>query len=241
MTKRALAITLTAIFILFIVLQTIEVAEANPIDYSPPKPAIPEFTLKYTDNSYNVAGNWVQNKSIEVIIKNQPSVYVLCYNVNSKSHLSENWTSYEYYNNSSYLTPQLFIPNRLLAWNSTFSVLVFGFEGNNGTDTYNLRLGNVNDGDKIDFQVQAYIGNWFPGKVVNATASIEYYLLNIDAIGDWSPIQTVTIPASNNSSPSPTGAPTVPEFYWLAIIPLMVTMFSIALLIRHRKTAKLNQ
>ena len=225
-------IALCAILLLVISILSamqVEVVEANPLTYSPPKPAIPEFTLKYVDNSYNVAGNFVQNKSIEVAIKNQPSVYVLCYNVKSKSYLSENWTSYEYYNNSSYLTPQLFIPNRLLAWNSTFTVLVLGFEGNNGSDTYNLMLGKVNNGDMIDFQVQAYIGNWFPGKVVNATASIEFNTLNIDSIGDWSPTQTVTIGQSSS----------VPEFSWLAILPLLASMFVVALFLKHRQVKKL--
>jgi hypothetical protein len=230
-TKESMAkITVFLVLIFLFGMQVVKVTEANPFAYSPPKPAIPEFTLKYADNSYNVAGNFVQNKSIEVTIKNEPSVYVICYNVKSKSHLSENWTSYEYYNNSSYLTPQLFIPNRLLAWNSTMTILDFGFEGNNGSDTYNLMLGKVNDGDQIDFQVQAYIGNWFPGKVVNATASIDYYLLNIDAIGDWSPTQTVIITASS-VTPSPT--PAVPEFpeaimsvtFLVAVALVMVFVF----------------
>ena len=197
--------------------------------YPPPKKAsVPDFSLKYIDNSYHVNGYYAQNKSIEVIIKNQPTFNVLCYNVKSKSYLSENWMSYEYYNNSSYVTPQLFVPNRLLAWNSTMTVLVFGFEGNNGSDNYNLMLGKVNDGDQIDFQVQAYIGNWFPGKVVNATASIEYYLLNIDAIGDWSPIQTVTIPANNTPSP------TMPEFPSWVILPLAMISVLLAVLASKR-------
>ena len=230
-------IVVTAILMIFFLMeslaQVVKVTEANPITYSPPKPAIPEFTLKYADNSYNVAGNFVQNKSIEVTIKNQPSVYVLCYNVNSKSHLSENWTSYEYYDNSSYLTPQLFIPNRLLAWNSTMTVLAFGFEGNNGSDVYNLMLGKVNDGDKDDFQVQAYIGNWFPGKVVNATASIEYNLLNIDATGDWSPTQTITIPSAS-AAPSPT--PTIPEYPFL-----LTVIFAMAIILLGSVLVRIKQ
>jgi hypothetical protein len=116
----------------------------------------------------------------------------------------------------------LFIPNRLLAWNSTITVLVFGFEGNNGSDTYSLMLGRVNDGDQIDFQVQAYVGNWFPGKAVNIVtgSNIEYKLLNIDAIGDWSPTQTITIPASYVST-SPTT--TVPEFPSIIAILFLLT------------------
>jgi hypothetical protein len=214
--------------------QHIKVVNANP--FNPfnnssseyPTPAVPDFSLKFVDNSYKQAGNYIQNKSVEVIIRNQPTFNVFCYNVNSKNHLSENWTTYEYYNNSSYLTPQLFIPNRLLAWNSTMTVLVFGFEGNNGSDTYNLILGKVNDGDQLDFQVQAYIGNWFTGKVVNATASIEYNLLNIDSIGDWSPTQTVTIGQSSS----------VPEFPTLIILPIVIMGILLTVVFAKRKMGK---
>lgn len=39
---------------------------------------------------------------------------------------------------------------------------------------------------------------------------------------------------STASSPTPT--PTVPEFSWLAIVPLFLSVFSVALFLRHRKT-----
>jgi hypothetical protein len=38
-------------------------------------------------------------------------------------------------------------------------------------------------------------------------------------------------------SPSPT--PTIPEFSWLVVLPLLLSVFSIALLVRHRKTVKI--
>ena len=229
-------VVLLAIFLIEPMAQNIKVVNASPFNPSNtsaseyPTPAVPVFSLKFVDNSYRQAGNYIQNKSVEVIIKNQPTFNVFCYNVNSKSNLSENWTTYEYYNNSTYLNPNLFIPNRLLASNSTLTVLVFGFEGNNGSDTYNLILGKVNDGDQLDFQVQAYIGNWFAGKVVNATASIEFNQFNIDAIGDWSPTQTVTVGQSSS----------VPEFPALAILPLFVVVLIMAFKIRHRKTGKVS-
>jgi hypothetical protein len=229
------------LFILWIILapaltQKANLTEANP--YTPPEPTIPEFTLKYTDNSYNVAGNFVQNKSIEVTIKNQPTGYILCYNVKSKSNFSENWTSYEYYDNSSYLTPQLFLPNRLLAWNSTMTVLVFGFEGNNGSDNYNLMLGKVNEGAKMDFQVQAYIGNWFPGRVVNATASIDFYSLNIDATGDWSPPQTITIQESSIPEPTPQPATFPASLIFVASVGIALAV--IGLLVYFKKRQRQN-
>jgi hypothetical protein len=43
----------------------------------------------------------------------------------------------------------------------------------------------------------------------------------------------------SNSSPSP--SPTVPEFSWLAILPLLLSMFAVAVIVRHRKTANLNK
>ncbi len=235
----------TALFLVLIlgiilapaVTQKVNLTGANPINYSPPEPAIPEFTLKYSDNSYNVVGNFVQNKSIEITIKNQPTAYVLCYNAKAKSHSSENWTSYEYYNNSSYLTPQFFLPNRLLAWNSTMTVLAFGFQGNNGSDNYNLMLGKVNDGDKIDFQVQAYIGNWFPGRVVNATASIDYWSLNIDATGDWSPTQTITIQESSIPEPTPLLEP-FPTTLAIVSAIAVAAVFGLGLLVYLKKRQK---
>ena len=192
------------------------------------KPTVPEFTAKYADNSYHASGNYIENKSVEVTIKNQPSPYVLCFNVRAKDNLAQNWTSYEYYDNSSYLAPELFIPNRLLAWNSTETVLVFGFEGNNGSDTYNLVLGN-GTGDQIDFQVQAYLGNWFPGRLVNATAKIDYYLLNIDAVGDWSPTQTITIPES-----------AIPVFPLLALITVLAVVSVSFVFFKRRKSKTAN-
>jgi hypothetical protein len=40
-----------------------------------------------------------------------------------------------------------------------------------------------------------------------------------------------------NPTPSQTPTPTVPEFSWLAILPLFISLLSVALIVRHRKTA----
>jgi hypothetical protein len=56
---------------------------------------------------------------------------------------------------------------------------------------------------------------------------------------DWSPTQTVTIPASNvstNPTVTPSPTPTVPEFSWLAILPLCVSVFLVAVYFKHRRT-----
>ena len=45
-----------------------------------------------------------------------------------------------------------------------------------------------------------------------------------------------TVEFTVDTSPSPT--PSVPEFSWLAILPLLAGMFSVAVIFRQRKTAK---
>lgn len=55
-----------------------------------------------------------------------------------------------------------------------------------------------------------------------------------------------TSPSPNNpaSTPTPTlisPSSTVPELSWLAIVPLLLSLFSVAVLVRHRKTSNGNQ
>lgn len=42
-------------------------------------------------------------------------------------------------------------------------------------------------------------------------------------------------------SPTPTSTHAVPELSWLVIVPLLLTMFAVAVIFWHRKTAILNQ
>jgi hypothetical protein len=83
-------------------------------------------------------------------------------------------------------------------------------------------------GDKVDFQVKAMLG---------------YY--NFDVGGpfkgdesDWSPTQTITLSENNTSSIIPTVAPSVPEFSWLIILSLFLSILSIAVLVRSRKISR---
>lgn len=82
-----------------------------------PKPSVPEFTLKFVVDSYDVpptygidqytgetviteGGYHVDNKTIEITIKNQPYTYSyndssawIVYNVMIKGHFGEDWTT----------------------------------------------------------------------------------------------------------------------------------------------------
>ena len=66
-----------------------------------------------------------------------------------------------------------------------------------------------------------------------------------DTAGNWAIPQTVTYtvyfypdtyPAPSSATPTPTSTPTIPEFPWLIIVPLLLSVFAIAEIFRHRKT-----
>ena len=45
---------------------------------------------------------------------------------------------------------------------------------------------------------------------------------------------------STSPSPTPTSTPTVPEFSWLVIVPLLLSIFSVAVILRQRKTTNIR-
>lgn len=115
-----------------------------------------------------------------------------------------------------------------------------GYQYTEGTYTAFLRA--IPAGAQIDFQVEALIGHasqtwiiehpFYPTIGGHFAPAVAY-----DVTSGWSNIQTTTIPeTSTSTSPNPTSTPAVPEFYWLAVIPLVIGMFFVAVLLRHRKT-----
>lgn len=48
-----------------------------------------------------------------------------------------------------------------------------------------------------------------------------------------------TVNSSNSPTPSP--SPTVPEISWLVVVPLLLSVFAVAVVVRYRKTAKSKQ
>jgi hypothetical protein len=58
---------------------------------------------------------------------------------------------------------------------------------------------------------------------------------------ELSSVQTITIPESNTSPTlTPTPSPTVPEFPWLVILPLLVLVFAITAIGKYRNTTPNN-
>jgi hypothetical protein len=182
-----------------------------------PKPSVPEFTLTFVDHSYDVpptysfdpytgknvmtqAGYHVQNKSIEVTIRNQSflsylnengSTVGLFYNIRSKGHF-EDWM----YEPSS--------ENYIYRSDSVYTVVAYCLGGNNGSDVYSRWLTEISAGGQVDFQVEALIGYYTRIYGTPVPPFMESYndVFTGESSG-WSNTQTITIPDSSTPSPSP--------------------------------------
>ncbi len=245
---RKKAFLLVAIFLMVSSLSLVSLTSAQSI----PKPSVPEFTLRYVDYSYDVppkygidqytgqnitiqAGYHVDNRSIEVTVKNQPFTpyndsngnYIgLYYNFRYKGHYGTQWTYFPFNPDGVTATP----------WNGMIisrGVFPYFTQSEAANTTF---IFGVHEGQE-DFEVQAQIGHI--ADVGGGTVSLGSYYKFTGVSSDWSPTQTVTILESNN--PTPTLSPTVPELSWLAIVPLLLLVFAVAVVISHRKTANLKQ
>ena len=190
-----------------------------------PKPSVPEFTLKYVDNSYDIpptygidpytgknvvtqAAYHIQNKSIVVTIKNQPfvsyrnennSVVGLFYSVRLKGHFQD---SYGEPSSESYIYRS----------DSDYTSVYCGLNGNNGTDPFtgDFWLGGLEipAGGQVDFQVKALIGHYT--RVYGDFAppfGQSYHDVFTGESSGWSNTQTLTIPTSSQT-PDQTTEPT---------------------------------
>ncbi|MCW4029458.1 MAG: hypothetical protein NWE92_07415 [Candidatus Bathyarchaeota archaeon] len=246
-TGKRHALTLTII----ITFSCFTLYAANPANaQSIPKPSVPEFTLKYVDNSYDVpstystdpytgrnvltqTGYHVENKSIEVIIKNQPfnsyrnvnnSLVELHYYIFAKGHFQD-W--------SDVPSPD----SRVDRSNGEYTVVTYGLGGNNGSDIYNHQLGEVSDGGKIDFIVQALTG--YSTRIQRSLYESQfgehyYWVFTVVETSDWSNAQTISIPDGVVSYSAPNPSPTVPEFPFVVVLSLFAVIPLIATFLKKR-------
>ncbi len=146
--------------------------------------------MKYSDHSYDIsptyannpytgktelvqAGYHVQNRSIEVIIKNQNfnnfqdqsgNNIRLNYNVRFKGHFGGAWTEISsslggiYVTASNSLTQESGGVVSLVSPNAQYTVIDYGLSGNNGSDYYPVKIGGDLDHGQVDFQVEALSG-----------------------------------------------------------------------------------
>ena len=211
-----------------------------------PTPSVPEFTLRYDKASYDVtdpytgASQQVDNSTIRMTVKNQPFNVIydardnittsLYYNVQVKGHFAENWT--EAFSTINY---------SVAFNNSAYSRYNYPIQSNSDFTTISLPANYPTD-SKVDFRVQAVIANqtevYLPDFIPIIPVQGEYTpetVMFIVQTSDWSGTQTVTLTESLSSS---TPTQTVPEFSRLTIVPLLLSVFSVAVIVSHRKTLK---
>jgi hypothetical protein len=207
-------------------------------------PSPPQFTIKYVDNSIQVQptttidpysgktivnkGYLIVNKTIELIILNQPTsdagVY---YTIRAKGHFEDNWTQSLYYY-SQYLT---------MFFRSTNEQTEGFYVGNIGTGLY------VPSDGKLDIQLQAVHGGYFSDKPDGSQGVFKTF-----GVSSWSDIETLSLPDGsvtttpflNPPTPTPTSisTPTVPEFPKSIILLLLTIMMAVVGLLVYFKKCK---
>ncbi len=180
-----------------------------------PKPSVPEFTVEWVDKSYDVPATTsidpytgktmtnpayhVENKSIELTIKNQEwtEAYGINYNIRVKGHFEDNWTKvFPQTVNSPSMTNSDYT---LLVFSSSDGVTYKGFYRGWG-EIYAPKEG------KIDFQVQAFVRGYVPSDSIFG-GMVETTLTQ----SDWSNTQTIIIDPTSSATQQPTTpAPTQP-------------------------------
>lgn len=220
-------------------------------------PSVPTFSLKFVDDSYNIppttttttdpytgkltttttAERYVENKTIELIIKNQPlnqDSYNLYYYIRTKGHFEENWTSEPIPPDSSGSIQNFYY----LDTNNNFAVPLVTQQSNSSVTivTYPANSANYPAGSNVDFQVEAVSG--FLNKTYNHSHIGPPLIQNVTFYYSTSALsntQTIAIPSSS----------ALPNEITLIIIGVVVVLAVlvtvVALIINHRKSTNLKQ
>ena len=179
------------------------------------KSSVPEFTLEYVDNSYDVSptatattdpytnktttttipGRHVENKTIEATIKN--NLGASYYNFRYKGHYENEWNYFPFDPNASlpyYLADAYGVPYE--ASTSEYSVVTLPL----------YFLEGVTKGGEIDVQVQALFGDFRaePYGHLGPLPAPTYDFYFEGTAGDWSNTQTVQFGEIQTPEPSPT-------------------------------------
>lgn len=199
-------------------------------------------TNQFTGANVTNTGYTVSEFNITFTIQNQPSV--TAFNFEYKGHYSSKWS-----------TPLFINDYNVSAFASSGAQTTVTIWGNNDTGPFgqspanetSLYLGSdwgitVPFGSQIDFRLQAVSGTGEENGLGGWSV--------IGSVSDWSTAQTVTV-----SSGSPTVAPSVaasptptsstpattvatPELPALAILPLLLSSLSLALMLKRRRTSE---
>lgn len=183
------------------------------------KPSVPEFTVTIISSPFG--SNFV-NKTIELSIKNQPSIPNNGFFYNVRIRINDgNW---------SLLYPSNDVPSK-----SSGEYTNLSYPSGQPVVECQYYLGYSSHylfaGDKVDFQVQAMIGSIHRTSNPNATNQLEMYpYVFTGEVSDWSSTQTITIPVSVSVSPSPTVSEFPNQTLTIALVVLMTIVLFAAIL-----------
>ncbi|MGD6852899.1 MAG: hypothetical protein ACQCN6_12645 [Candidatus Bathyarchaeia archaeon] len=247
--------TYTLILTLIIATSCLTMLNAKPADAQTiPKPSVPNFDIALIDSSYEIpptstvnpyngevtteAGRHVESRTIQISVKNQPftpftvqwqsgdqtydkTVY-LHYEVRWKGHFETEWHQ-QYYPLENYY---MISPENARLKNE---YSIFTYKGDYSSAGWSGMGPTMPQDAQIDFQVKAYIGY-----VQYVQSSIAGLAFNGEE-SDWSNTQTIAL---TQSPTSPSASPAIPELSWLAIVPMLLSLLSVAWVVKHRKTSK---
>jgi hypothetical protein len=222
MSKSSTLLLITVLTLSSIILITVAPASAVV------KPSTPEFTVQAVAHPYDVPATYsidpytgenithpgyhVENRKIEISIKNQHYAYgenyTLYYNIRIKGHYAQNWT--ELYGSGSDDLPA--------QSNSAYTVLSFSADYPNGS--------------QVDFQVQAIVGHYY--LLIPSGPWVEY---EVAEMSYWSDTQTVSIGESQTPSPSLT-TPELVNIIVVVVIIAVILGIAIALPFYLKKSRK---
>jgi hypothetical protein len=193
-----------------LIMPAVEPAKGQTI----PKPSVPEFTLKYIDNDN------IENRTIDVIIENQPFTPTLLSNGNI-TELRYDVVAENRFNPIIKVLEKLPLQDSSSASNQT--VVTRG-----GLGVWQI------DG-KINFKVKAEVGY----RTYDANAKPGVYGFIAIEQSDWSPTQTISIPdGAVTIANSPTPSPPVPELPLIAVFSLFVVIALITIFYKKENVPK---
>ena len=201
--------------------------------------SVPEFTAKYIDKSYDVPTSTsidpytgetvtnpsyhVENKVIELNIKNQKSVGCY-YGINFKGHFEETWRSIFSDENS---------PRASASEYTTVTLICSKDQSVSSDEIY------APPGGKVDFRVKAFLGVY----TRDFSSPLPFMGFEVTEESGWSITQTIAIPVNSTSGTIISSAPaadsaskaTSQPFLLAVVIGAVVGGVCVALLIYFKK------
>jgi hypothetical protein len=227
--------TITITLILIMTASTIIMIQSASVAVAVPTPTVPEFTMQIIAHPYDVppvyetdqytgksvisqAGYHVENKSIQVQIKNQPfsysfngTTYHLYYGVRVKGHFGSEWV--EHYSNYEAIS---WAKQNTMSY--TKGQFVGGIQQSNSDYTMlSISASDYPNDAQLDIQVMATVGhdsqkfineNWH---LMDFTVWGHYEpAVAVDTTSDWSNTQTINLSSGEATISQSTASPVPP-------------------------------